>query len=171
MNVTSIYPNVQIGLPSAIGGTTAPTLPVDADGDRSGGASATVSPLAQLLGSLQQLQQTNPGQLKTVLTDIAGKLQAAAQQDGGRDGQFLNDLAGRFQQAAQTGDLSSIQPRHHHGHHHHHGATGYQQADPATSPSQPAGGGQNAAGATDVRSQVLDIINSVLAQDVGTVTG
>src|SRR5262245_387140 len=55
MNVTSIYPNFnQISLPSAVGGTT-PTTVADTGGD-----SASVSPFAQLLSQLQQLQQTNP---------------------------------------------------------------------------------------------------------------
>src|SRR5690242_21691459 len=111
MNVTSIYPSFnQISLPSAVGGTT-PTTVADTGGD-----SASVSPFAQLLSQLQQLQQTNPAEAKTVLTDIASKLQATGQQDGGSAGRILGDLAGRFQQASQTGDISSIRPHHHNGH-------------------------------------------------------
>jgi hypothetical protein len=171
MNVTSIYPGFnQIGLPGAIGGTT-PTTVADANGSRdaSGGASATVSPFAQLLSQLQQLQQTNPGEAKTVLSDIANKLQSTAQQDGGSAGRIIGNLASQFQQAAQTGDISSIRP-HHHGHHHHHGAAGYPQPASGTTPAQAAAGLTGiATPGTDVRNQVDDVIGQVLTQDLGTV--
>jgi hypothetical protein len=169
MNVTSIHPSLnQISLPSAVGGTTVTTV---ADATGNGDASVSVSPFAQLLSQLQQLQQTNPGQAKTVLTDIANKLQATAQQDGGRAGQFLSNLAGRFQQAAQTGDISSIRPRHH-GHHHHHAAAGYTQQGTETAGSQATPRVQGlTVTATDARTQVDDIIGQVLTQDLGTVAG
>ena len=108
-----------------------------------------------------RLQQSNPGQFKTVLSDIADKLQAAAQKDGGRQAEALSSLASKFQQAAQTGDLSALQPpRHHHGPH-HHGAVSYQQA------SDQARTSGNGSPAKDVRSEVLDIIGQVLSQDLG----
>ena len=88
-----------------------------------------------------------------------------AQQDGGSQGQFLSNLAAKFQQAAQTGDLSSLQPTHHH---HHHGAGAYQQAS-GQHPLSPSGGfNPSASPATDQHSQVLDIINEVITQDLGT---
>ena len=132
------------------------------DRDRSGGASASVSPLAQYLSRLQQLQQANPAELKTVLSDIASKLQAAAQAEGGSQGQALSKLANRFQQAAQTGDVSTLRPAHHHHGHHHQGAVGYQQASGQALPAQAGSPG------TDVRSQALDIIGQVLGQDLGS---
>ena len=137
-------------------------------GDPFGGASASVSPFAQLLSQLQQLQQTNPSEAKTVLTDIANKLQATAQQDGGSAGQILGKLASQFQQDAQTGDISSIRP-HHHGHHHHHGAAGYPQPANGTTPVQGAGLTGIATPGADVRNQVDDVIGQVLTQDLGTV--
>jgi hypothetical protein len=165
MSVSSIDPKMnQVASLNPAMGKTCAAPGAGATGDDGTGASASLSPLAQVLGQLQQLQLTNPGELKTVLTDIADKLQAAAQQEGGSQGQVLNDLASKFQQAAQTGDLSQIRPHHHHGHH-HHGAAAYQQQ---SDPSQVAGASQGASSATDVRSQVLDIIEQVMTQDLGT---
>lgn len=141
------------------------------DPGRNGGTSSattSISPAAQYLGQLVQLQQSNPGQFKTVLTDIADKLQAAADKAGGSEGQALSNLASKFRTAGQTGDLSSLRPAHHHHGHHHSGAIGYQQASAQGLPTSSAGDG-SAAG--DVRSQVFDIIGQVISQDVGAGTG
>lgn len=129
---------------------------VDADGD---GSAASLSPFAQVLSQLQQLQQTDPTKLKSVLGSIATELDAAAQQAGPNGGQGLSDLANRFQQAAQTGDVSGLQPhRHHHGHH-HGGAAAYQQtSDQSSLLGAPSGN----VDAYDPRAQALDIIESVL---------
>jgi hypothetical protein len=164
MSVSGVDPKLnQVALLNPATGKAC-AAPAGATGDGDGmGASASLSPLAQVLSQLQQLQQTNPGDLKTVLTDIADKLQAAAQQDGGSQGQVLNDLASKFQQAAQTGDVSAIRPHHHHGHHHGAAAAYQQQSDP----SRISGTSQGASSATDVRSQVLDIIEQVMTQDLG----
>ena len=166
MNVSGIDTN-QTQVAAANASTaTAGTQPVDADGDNDGTSSSQVSPWAQLLSRLQQLQQTDPSKLSSVLTDISNKLQTEAQQTGGVEGQALSNLASKFQQAAQTGDLSGIRPHHHHGHHHGAAAAYQQQSDP----SQVTGASQGVSSATDVRSQVLGIIQQVMTQDLGTAT-
>ena len=127
--------------------------------------------MRDLCRALQEsLDRTHPGSpLVTVLTDIADKLQAAAQKDGGRQGQELSNLASKFQQAAQTGDLSALRPAHHHHGHHHPGAVSYQQASDQTPPTHTPGNGQGGSPATDLRSQVLDIIGQVISQNLGSV--
>lgn len=80
------------------------------------------SQAANLFKQLQQLQSSNPAELKQVLTDAVAKLKDAAnQQTDPRAAQFFNNLADRFQKAADTGDLSSLHPQsgtgRAHGHH------------------------------------------------------
>jgi hypothetical protein len=157
----------QITSLGSVASSASTTAGVDADGDHdgSGTGSTRVSAFAQILSQLQSLQQTDPTKLKTVLSDIAKQLQVTAQQDGGSQGQSLSNLAAKFQQAAQTGDLSSLKPTHHH---HHHGAGAYQQAS-GQNPLSPVGGSNpSASPVTEQHSQVLDIINEVIAQDLGT---
>jgi hypothetical protein len=175
MSVSSIDPST-LGLvaptsPIDPGTVTASGLDADGDADGSTGAATSVSPFAQLLSQLQQLQQTDPAKLKTVLTDVANALQGAAQQAGSQ-GQFLAGVASRFQEAAQTGDLSLLQPAgRHHGHHHHHhppGAAAYQQSSGQPFAAATGGSGAVAASPTDPRTQVIDIIDQVLAQDLGS---
>ncbi len=97
--------------------------------------STQLSPFAQVLGTLQQLQQANPSQYQQVTQQIATNLQQAAQtaQSEGNTtaaGQ-LNQLAGDFTTASQNGQLPNITDLAqaiggggHHHHHHHHGASG-----------------------------------------------
>ena len=155
MTIASIDPSLgQVDGLTAVSPRPGVTPVVDTDGDngRSSGARLSVSPLAQVLSQLQQLQQTNPAKFTSVLTDIANKLHAAAQQEGGPQGQRLADLADRFQQAAQTGDLSALRPAHRHHHHHSHGAAAYKKSSDQVVP----------------QSQPSDILNEVLKQDLGT---
>lgn len=171
MSISGIDPSVkQVSAFDPLSATPATVPTVDTDGDGSGSGTASVSPFAQLLSQLQQLQQTDPTKLKSVLGDIATQLQAAAQQDGGVAGQRLSALAGRFQQAAQTGDLSGLQPHHQYHGHHHGGAAAYQENSNQALPLPTSGGAVPAASAGDPRTQLLDIIQSVLASDLGTTT-
>jgi hypothetical protein len=92
-----------------------------------------LSPLAQLLSTLQQLQQSNPTEYQQVTGQIATNLQTAAQ-TATTDGNTaaanqLNQLATDFSNASQSGQLPNIQDLaqaigggHHHGHHHHSSA-------------------------------------------------
>jgi hypothetical protein len=89
-----------------------------------------LSPFAQILSTLQQLQQSNPAQYQQVTSQIAANLQSAAKTataDGDTSqANELNQLATDFQNASQNNTLPNIQDlaqalsghgHHHHGHH------------------------------------------------------
>ncbi|HME07311.1 MAG TPA: hypothetical protein VKG25_09680 [Bryobacteraceae bacterium] len=89
-----------------------------------------LSPFAQVVSKLQQLQQTNPTQYQQVTQQIAANLQAAAQTDqsqGNTTGaQQLTQLSSDFSNASTSGQLPNLQDlaqaiggHHHHGHHSH----------------------------------------------------
>jgi len=87
-----------------------------------------LSPFAQLLSTLQQLQGSSATQYQTVTQQIATNLQNAAQtatQDGNTNAASeLNQLATDFTNASQSGQLPNIsdlaQAIGGGGHHHHH---------------------------------------------------
>lgn len=89
-----------------------------------------LSPFAQILSTLQQLQQSNPTQYQQVTSQIATNLQGAAKTataDGDTSqANELNQLATDFQNASQNNTLPNVQDlaqalsghgHHHHGHH------------------------------------------------------
>jgi len=92
-------------------------------------SAAQISPAANFLSLLQQLQQSNPAQFQKVVTNIGNKLTQAANaaQSSGNTtlANQLNQLASQFQNAASTGQLPPAQAlqqaglggHHHHGHH------------------------------------------------------
>ncbi|HEY2104476.1 MAG TPA: hypothetical protein VGH29_01745, partial [Candidatus Binataceae bacterium] len=95
------------------------------------------SPFAQLLNTLQQLQQTDPTRYQQVTGQIATNLQGAAQtaQSEGNTtaANQLNQLATDFTNASKSGQLPNVQDLAqavggHHHHHHSHAA-----ADPDSS--------------------------------------
>jgi hypothetical protein len=101
--------------------------------------SGQLSPFAQLLSTLQQLQQANPTQYQQVTQQIGTNLQNAAQtatSDGNTSAATqLNQLATDFTNASQSGQLPNIQDLaqaagggghhfHHHGHHSSSAASG-----------------------------------------------
>jgi hypothetical protein len=74
---------------------------------------ASISPLAQFLSKLQQIQQQSPSQYKSVASNIASRLQKAAQKvqssgDTAQAGQ-LGQLATLFQNSAQSGQVPTAQ--------------------------------------------------------------
>jgi hypothetical protein len=85
-----------------------------------------LSPLAQVLSTLQQLQQSNPSQYQQVTQQIAANLRKAAQtaQSEGNTtvAVQLNQLAKDFTTASQSGQLPNVQDlaQTTGGHHHHH---------------------------------------------------
>jgi len=85
-----------------------------------------LSPFAQLMSTLQQLQQSNPTEYKQVTQQIATNLQAAAktaQADGNSTAaNQLNQLATDFTSASESGPLPNVQDLAQAigGHHHHH---------------------------------------------------
>lgn len=90
--------------------------------------SPNLSPLAQMMSRLKQLQQTNPSQYQQVTAQIAENLQSAASTASAAGNTAaasqLNQLANDFTQASQTGQLPNFQSlaqagHHHQGHHPH----------------------------------------------------
>ncbi len=72
-----------------------------------------LSPFAQLISFLQQLQQSNPAEYQSVTQQIATNLQSAAQtdqEDGNTAGATqLNQLSADFTDASTTGQLPNLQ--------------------------------------------------------------
>jgi hypothetical protein len=97
-----------------------------------------LSPFAQMISNLQQLQQSDPAKYQQVTQQIATNLQSAAataQANGDSTGAArLDQLAGDFSSASKSGDLPNMGDMaqslgaHRHGHGHHH-------APPASSDS------------------------------------
>jgi hypothetical protein len=125
-----------------------------------------LSPFAQMLSTLQQLQQTDPTKYKQVTQQIATNLQSAAQ-TAQADGNTvaanqLNQLATDFTNASTTGQLPNIQDlgqaMNGHSHHHHHHAHSA-SADPDGSSSASSSSGST--------SQTLSQLLSTL-QENGT---
>ncbi len=90
-----------------------------------------LSPFAQLLSTLQQLQQSDPTKYQQVTGQIATNLQSAAQtaQSEGNTtaANQLNQLATDFTKASKSGQLPNVQDLAqavggHHHHHHSHAA-------------------------------------------------
>ncbi len=111
------------------GGTNQSSLTLPQD------SGAQLSPFAQVMSALQQLQQSNPTQYQQVTSQIATNLQSAAQTattDGNTQlASQLNQLATDFTNASQNNTLPNVQDLAQamgggHGHHHHHmgGASG-----------------------------------------------
>jgi hypothetical protein len=119
-----------------------------------------LSPFAELLSTLQQLQQSNPSQYTQLTQQIATNLSAAATATASGNAtaaSSLNQLAADFTSASQNNQLPNIQDlaqavHHHHGHHVHSGSG---SAD-ATNPSN---GSTNTTG-SDLLSQLISSYQS-----------
>jgi hypothetical protein len=72
-----------------------------------------LSPFAQLVSLLQELQQTNPAEYQTVAQQIAASLQSAAQTDQANgdtaSANQLSQLSTDFTNAATSGQLPNLQ--------------------------------------------------------------
>jgi hypothetical protein len=103
-----------------------------------------LSPFAQLMSTLQQLQQSDPAKYQQITQQIATNLQSAAQtaqtEGNSAAANQLNQLATDFTNASKSGQLPNIQDLaqavggHHHHHHGHHA-----EADSNTSASSTSG--------------------------------
>src|ERR1017187_8258243 len=92
-----------------------------------------LSPFAQMLAELQQLQQSDPAKYTQVTQQIATNLQSAAQTattaGNTTAATQLNQLATDLTSASKSGQLPSVQDLaqavggHHHHHHHAHAAS------------------------------------------------
>lgn len=93
-----------------------------------------LSPFAQIVSTLQQLEQSNPAQYAQVTKQISTNLQNAAQtaQSGGNTTQAneLNQLATDFTNASTSGQLPNLQDlaKAIGGHHHHNSGSQFLSA-------------------------------------------
>jgi hypothetical protein len=125
--------------------------------------SGQLSPFAQLMSELQQLQQSNPTEYKQVTQQIATNLQNAAQTattDGNTSAASqLNTLATDFTNASQTGQLPNVsdlaQAIGGGGHHHHHGGSSSSSTDSSSSSSTTSSTGSTGATSTSSSSSPL----------------
>jgi hypothetical protein len=121
-----------------------------------GSDSTALSPFAQVMSTLQQLQQSNPTQYAQVTKQIATNLETAAQtaqsQGNTTAASQLNQLATDFNTASTSGQLPNVQDLaqamgaqgqggvsgHHHHHHHSEAASSDSSSDPTASSSTSA---------------------------------
>jgi hypothetical protein len=142
-----------------------------------------LSPFAQIMSTLQQLQQSNPTQYAQVTKQIATNLQTAAQtaQSEGNTtaASQLNQLATDFNTASTSGQLPNIQDlaqalggqavggHHHHHHHHAQAASSDSSSDASTSStaSSASTSGDSTSGASQMLSQLLSAIQGSGSQN------
>jgi len=128
----SSYLQSLLGNSSAKSGATSNTLDPTSSGTQKD--NSQLSPFAQLMNTLQQLQEANPSQYQQLTQQIAANLQKAATtaQSAGKTSfaDQLNQLATDFTNASQSGQLPNVADLaqatgagHHHGHHHHGGGS------------------------------------------------
>lgn len=102
--------------------------------------STDISPFAAAMAQLQQLQQSDPTQFKSVMSNIADTLTTDTQSASGSTAQMLTDLANKFSQAAQTGQMPDLQPAGQQqvasGHHHHDRVKSYQDSSSTATSTQ-----------------------------------
>ncbi len=118
-----------------------------------------LSPFAELLSTLQQLQQSNPTQYSQITQQIASNLTTAAttaQSNGNTTAATtLNQLATDFTNASQNNTLPNIQDlaqaAQHHGHHGHHCHAG----SGSTDSTGPASGSYISSTSSDLLSQLI----------------
>lgn len=111
--VSSLFPNwAQLqGTTSSSAVSSSSASQASSISERAG--TAAISPLAQFMSRLQQLQQQNPDLFKQVAANLATRLQKAAQnaQSSGdtTHAAQLNQLATVLRSSAQSGQLPSLQ--------------------------------------------------------------
>ena len=131
--------------------------------------SGQLSPFAQMLSTLQQLQQSNPTEYQQVTSQIASNLQSAAQtassQGNTSAANELNQLATDFTNASQSGQLPNIsdlaQALGSGGHHHHHhGGVGSSED---SSSSSSTSGSSSSSTSSSASSSASSSISALLA--------
>jgi len=138
-----------------------------------------LSPFAQVMSSLQQLQQSNPTEYQQVTAKIATNLQNAAQaatnEGNGTAANQLNQLASDFTSASQSGQLPNIQDLaqaiggggggHHHHHHGHHVSSSDSDSNSSSSSSSTSSSSSSSSTSTDTLQQLLSAFQSNSSQD------
>jgi hypothetical protein len=125
--------------------------------------SRQLSPFAQLMSTLQQLQQSDPAKYAQVTQQIATNLQTAAQTATSAGNTTaasqLTQLATDFTNASKSGQLPNVQDLaqavggHHHHHHHAHAAAA--DSDSTSSTNGTSSGTASGSGASQALSQFL----------------
>jgi hypothetical protein len=157
--------------------STTKTAANSVSGIASSSDNGQLSPFAQMMSTLQQLQQSDPAKYQQVTQQIATNLQSAAQ-TAGADGNAtaanqLNQLAADFTSASKSGQLPNVQDLAkaigggHHHHHFHHAAS-----DPDSNSSTTSGttGVSGSASSSTSASQALSQLFSAVPAD-GTQNG
>ena len=126
-----------------------------------------LSPFAQLLNTLQQLQQSNPTQYQQLTQQISTNLQSAAQtaqtQGNTAAANQLNQLATDFTNASQNNQLPNIQDlaqamgSHHHHHHFHSGSSSGSSTTSSSTTNSPS------AASTSLLSGTSQSMDQILA--------
>lgn len=129
-----------------------------------------LSPFAQLMSTLQKLQQSDPTKYQQVTQQIAGNLQSAAataQSDGNTAAATqLTQLASDFTDASKSGQLPNVQDLAkavgggHHHHHHAHAASADSDANSSTSGTSGTSGSSSTDSAAETLSQLLSAYQS-----------
>jgi hypothetical protein len=127
-----------------------------------------ISPFAQLMSTLQQLQQSNPAKYAQVTQQISTNLQSAAQtatsSGNTAAASQLNQLATDFSNASTSGQLPNVQDLAQAmgagggGHHHHHHAS-------STSASSTSSSGSSA---SQTMSQLLSAFQANTSQSASS---
>jgi hypothetical protein len=161
-------------------GLTSDTTPTSS----SSAASATgqsdnsqLSPFAQLMNTLQQLQQTDPSKFTQVTQQISTNLQTAAQSATASGNTTaasqLTQLATDFSNASTSGQLPNVadlaKAMSGGGHHHHHGSS----SSDSTAGASSTGAGSTATGslstsASQALSQLLSAFQNNSSQSAST---
>jgi hypothetical protein len=175
-NLTSSYLQQILGDSlQGTGGTTSPTSTgVSATSTQSD--SGQISPLAQLLSTLQQLEESNPTQYQQVTAQIATNLQSAAQTattDGNTSAASqLNQLATDFNNASQSGQLPNISDLAQavgggggHHHHHHHVSSSSSSSDTSSDSSSSSSSATSTSNSDSFLSQLFASLQSNSAQN------
>ena len=121
-----------------------------------------LSPFAQLVSTLQQLQQSDPAKFKQVTQQIATNLQSAAQtaqKDGNTTAATqLNALAKDFTDASSSGQLPNLKDlaRAIGGHHHHHAQAAASSSNGDTDSSSTT----SSTTANDTLTQLLSLLQA-----------
>ena len=136
--------------------------------------SGQLSPFAQLMSTLQQLQQSNPTEYKQVTQQIATNLQSAASTataDGNTSAASqLNTLATDFTNASTSGQLPNMSDLAQAiggggGHHHHHGHHGSSSSSSTDATSSTDASSSTSTSSTSPLSQLLAAFQSNATQN------
>ena len=138
--------------------------------------SGQLSPFAQLLSTLQQLQESNPTQYQQVTEQISTNLQSAAQtatNEGNTSAASqLNQLATDFSNASQSGQLPNISDLAqaiggggHHHHHHGHQESSFSSTDASSSSSTSSTGTTSSTSTTASSSPLQQLLAAFESND------